>query len=214
VVLAVQDDTPRFASQNTIDRSKKVFSHRPNIPSVKKPRFHWIRRAGSLLTREENQKKRNEGEGIDTIFPPFRTRTTPPVTVPTSRLQIFPLSSSSSTAAANKTPHVTSRPSSSYTPNSYALQSHPLLPTLIKMPPTTTPTSPPANGLPPLSVRNDIAAKLDDLIGALATHPLMQRQDRHKTVLHTWYVLLHLCFGKRDGHHHDSVHLGKSHQSS
>jgi len=58
------------------------------------------------------------------------------------------------------------------------------------MPSTNTATTPPASVLPPLSVRNDIAAKLDDLVGALALHPLMQRQDRHKTVLHTWYVLL------------------------
>lgn len=51
---------------------------------------------------------------------------------------------------------------------------------------TTTTTTPPASVLPLLTVRNDIALKLDDLIDALATHPLMQRQDRHKTVLHTW----------------------------
>lgn len=54
------------------------------------------------------------------------------------------------------------------------------------MPSATTTTPPPASVLPPLAGRNDIALKLDDLIDALATHPLMQRQDRHKTVLHTW----------------------------
>ncbi|KAK1832357.1 hypothetical protein QBC39DRAFT_381700 [Podospora conica] len=52
------------------------------------------------------------------------------------------------------------------------------------MPPTTTTT--PTSVLPPLAVRNEIGAKLEDLIAALAAHPLMQRREKHKTVLHTW----------------------------
>ncbi|KAK0711541.1 hypothetical protein B0H67DRAFT_555504 [Lasiosphaeris hirsuta] len=51
--------------------------------------------------------------------------------------------------------------------------------------PTANPTAS-ASVLPDISIRKEIEARLEDLAGAITSHPKMQAPNRHPTMFHMW----------------------------